>query len=253
MGAAATKEAMRPVGPRFMERSSAVQEYPTAAPRAPLDVANLGVAFKEGNPAQTRGAFGAQITLTILVSVALFMLFILAFFFLLTRKVEKKVVSTSVERVVDSLSSELKAVLPAAALGPLGTLIQGLQAPDTQMQDAMVAANNAKLQKLAGTVVGVTAAVVTVIALGVFLGMKAKRGAGPPGVDNYPNPVSVLLSATFGFAAVALCELVFLFGIAGRYQPLDTVVTRNDMVSALIEGIKGLPDVPYLPVSDPAV
>ena len=241
MGNASATAALRPVGPGFMERVSAASEYPTPPPRAPLGVANLGIAFKENNPSQTRGAFAAQITLTVLVSLALFMLFILAFFFLLTRKVEKRIVTTSVERVVDTLSGEVKALMPAAAVDIVGSLLQDLQPPDTAAEDAQVEANNSKLVKQAAGVVGGTAAAIALAALVVFLVMKAKRGAGGPGTDNYPNPVNVLLCATFGFAAVALCELVFLFGIAGRYQPLDTATTRNDMLVALIDGIRAMP------------
>lgn len=228
---------MAPMGPDPM---LAGDSKPWPSTKAPMGVAMQGVAFRV-NPAQTRGAFAAQVVLTVLVSVGLFMLFIMAFFFLLTRKVEKRIVSTSVERVVDTLSQELRALVTPAQAETLGAVLQGVQAPDTRQEDAAVEANNAKLVKKAGLTLGITAGVIIVVAVGVFMGMKAKRAAGGPGTDNYPNPVKVLLCATFGFAAVALCEVVFLFGVAGRYQPLDTAATRKQLLTSLIQGIEALP------------
>jgi hypothetical protein len=232
--------AMRPMGSGFMQPA-----HP-APPMAmlPLATADQGLAFK-ASPRQTQGAFGAQVALTVLVSVALFMVFILAFFFLLTRNVEGRIVSTSVARVVNTLSDELRVlVLPAQAV-QLGALIQRLQPPDTSAENEAVRVRNASLAKHAGIVVGVVAGVVIIIAVGVFMGMKSKQAvalaAARGGVVNYPNPVNVLLCATFGFAVVALCEVVFLYGVAGRYQPLDTAATRNDILDALISQLEAIP------------
>jgi hypothetical protein len=208
--------------------------------RLPLAQADKGIMLKVGQPMQAQGAFAAQVVLTVLVSCALFMLFILAFFFLLTRNVEQAVVSSSVQRVVSQLTAQVLALVPQEQAAYLNTLVQGLQAPDTTKQDNEVLAANKQLTQKAGMVVGVTAFVVFVIALVTFLGMKAKRSATPSGTDNYPDPVHVLLTATFGFAAVAVCELAFLYMVAARYQPLDTTKTRNAILHALVTGIQGL-------------
>lgn len=216
--------------------------------RVPLmpatSVRNLaqGAMFNATETNQTKGAFAAQVTLTVLVSCALFMLFILGFFFLLTKNVEKEVVTTSVQRVANTLSQQVRAVLPAAQVESLGGLLATVQAPDTAQEDAEVEASNEKLVKKAGLVIGLVAVVVIIVAAATFMGMKAKRFKLRDGtVDNYPNPVQVCLTATIGFAAVAVCELVFLYTVAARYQPLDANATRKDFLTALINGISKLP------------
>ena len=194
----------------------------------------------------TQGAFTAEVFLTVLVSGALFMVFIMAFFFLLTRNVEKKVVSTSVQRVVNTLCQDVKALVPASVAAAIGSSLQTLQAPDTEREDAQVEANNTKLVKKTVLVLGCTLVGVVAIALAVFFGMRAKHraGGGTAGASGYPNPVHVLLTATMGFVAVGFCELVFLYGVAARYQPLDASATKRDMLQALITAIEKLPQSP---------
>ena len=237
MGSAASST---PIPADYATAAMPSAKSPALMPMAANTILQQSLMFQPSNVRQSKGAFGAQVALTVLVTSALFMLFILAFFFLLTRNVEQKVVSTSVARVVTDLSKQVKALVPASQLPALADAVQAMQAPDASKADAEVAAKNAKLTKDAGIAVGCSAGVVLIIALVVFLVMKRKRGLNG-NADNYPDPKNVCFTAAIGFLGVAVCELVFLYGVAAQYQPLDTNATRATMLAGLITAIERLP------------
>lgn len=198
-----------------------------------------GVPLLDGTQTMAQGnlskhAFAAQVTLTVLITGTLFLLFLFGFFFLLTRNVERTVVSTGVTDVVGQMAQDAKLLLSPEQSLLVSQAVAGLQVPNLSAADAQVQASNAELTKKAAMVMGIVAGLVLAIALGVFIGMK-RRNAAVPG--SFPDPIRVCLSAALGLGAVVVCELVFLYGIAAQYKPLDGNATRLAILDALIAAV----------------
>lgn len=193
----------------------------------------------------TKPAFAAQIVFITLVTVVLFTLFIMFFFFVIAAKVERKVVTTSVQELILDMSKSLKVVLSPNQVCEIAKLVSSITAPKAQDADAQVKAHNDKLKKQAFAVLGIAAGAVLIVVLAAYFGMRgAVRHKFPhlarPGVG-YPDMKNVMLITTFGFAAVVLGEFVFLYTVAARYKPLDGYKVNKTIIDELIRIAKTPP------------
>ena len=205
-------------------------------PDGVVDLDTEGLAFEpEG---LTKSAFAAQIVFNVLLTVMLFSLFILAFFFVIAAKIERDVVRTSVTTLVQQLADEMKFALTPEQVASVSATVNKLVLPNLQAADEQVKTQNAALLKRSCIILGSAAAgvlVVVVLAYGGMVGATQKRSGGlaKAGKD-YPDMKKVLLVTTLGFAAVIVTEFVFLYMVPARYQPLDANKTKCVIIDTLL-------------------
>jgi hypothetical protein len=187
----------------------------------------------------TKGAFAAEIVFNVLLTVVLFSLFVLAFFFVFAAKVERNVVRTSVQDVVTEFSNEIKFVLDEEQAKSVSAALANVRIPDMAAADDEVKNNNSALTKKATKVLGLSALGIVIVVVIAYVSLRGSVAMKTPHLNvagrGYPNMTKVLLVTTFGFVAVILTEFAFLFIVANRYKPLDANKVKCTVIDTLLQ------------------
>ena len=186
----------------------------------------------------TRSAATVQLVFHVLLTVMLFSLFIVAFFFVFAANIERTVVQTSVTDLVTELVAEIKVGLGADEIASIAAAVKDTQLSDAEASDAAVQATNSALLKKAMIVLGSAAAGVlfvigVVYFVMVYLVQKNTPSIAVAGVG-YPDMKKVFLVAILGFLSVIATEFLFLYTVPARFKPLDTNQAKQTIIKSLL-------------------
>lgn len=186
----------------------------------------------------TRSAATVQLVFHVLLTVMLFSLFIVAFFFVFAANIERTVVQTSVTDLVTELVAEIKVGLGAEEIASMAAAVKDTQLSDAEGPDAAVQATNSALMKKAIVVLGSAAAGVlfvigVVYFVMVYLVKKNTPSVAMAGVG-YPDMKKVFLVAILGFLSVIATEFLFLYTVPARFRPLDTNQAKQTIIKSLL-------------------
>ena len=186
----------------------------------------------------TRSAATVQLVFHVLLTVMLFSLFIVAFFFVFAANTERTVVQTSVTDLVTELVAEIKIGLDTDEIASIAAAVKDTQLSDAEGSDAAVQATNSALMKNAIVVLGSAAAGVlfvigVVYFVMVYLVKKNTPSVAVAGVG-YPDMKKVFLLAILGFFSVIATEFLFLYTVPARFKPLDTNQAKQTIIKSLL-------------------
>ena len=186
----------------------------------------------------TRSAATVQLVFHVLLTVMLFSLFIVAFFFVFAANIERTVVQTSVTDLVTELVAEIKIGLGADEIASIAAAVKDTQLTDATGADAAVQATNSALLKKAMIVLGSAAAGVLFVIGVVYFAMVYLVKKNTPSVAvagvGYPDMKKVFLIAILGFLSVIATEFLFLYTVPAMFKPLDTNQSKQTIIKALL-------------------
>lgn len=187
---------------------------------------------------ESKGTLAGSIVMNTLITVVLYSLFVAGFYFVVAARVEKRVVTSNVNRVLDGLTRDVSAALDKDDLDALSTAIDSVRAPDMSDADREVRDKNRRLTKRTFIVLGSIAAgaLVAVMLVWGLMRLHAKRAKSNAVAGNdYPDGVRIIIMVLIAFAAVVVTEFVFLYAIGARYWALDENRVKETVVSTLVK------------------
>lgn len=165
--------------------------------------------------------FLSQNVASVVLQVTLIVVFISVFFFLYATKIEEKIVTTQIDRLISSFTQDLSIILDESEKTKLKNFLQKMQGPqDMSESDVETKENNDKLIKKTTIVISIlfAAGIITTIILCIYYNL-----------DSW----TIIKTSLFGLLACAITEFVFLTYIAAEYRSLDPNSIKKALVIAL--------------------
>ena len=167
----------------------------------------------------------------IILSIVLFVIFIVIFYFTYGLYMERKVLDKELTHIIDSLKSTTIFMDPNTK-NYLKFLLQNVKIQDNSDEDAAIESHNNKImEKL---YIAIPILFVFGIGMSYFLSTKwaAKLFGGHCGTFNYRN---VLLKNIIVIIMIALIEFIFITYYASEYISIDTQQVISLFLNKLIE------------------
>lgn len=165
----------------------------------------------------------------ILLHVVLLSSFVAIFFFVYGAKVEKQIVKTQTNNIVDSFTADIKNFVAPDVLRTIQPYVnQYLQVPDMTAEDQAAAAKNQALMKKTATILGIVSGICIVLILGAYLWAKKANG----GAQAF-SMLHLLKDNFWSLLFVGITEFFFITVIAQNYRSADPAVIKLQIIDTL--------------------
>lgn len=193
------------------------------------------------SPYTTKGTFAAKIILSILMSVLLYSLFVVMFFFYGTARSLHDTAVSMIQQTIKEVSQDLQLTLPTNVIEQITQTVNSVVIPPNFFADKDVQKSNIAVIRKATLGFCITSFLLIVVVLAVYFGMRAtahKPNKNPamayPG-RAYPDMVPILVSSSLSFAVLVVCQITFMYGVTSRFLPVDRNQIRLLIVNQLLE------------------
>lgn len=180
----------------------------------------------------------SEFFISLFISIMFFASFLTFYFFVITTRVEDKIVKDNINRVTKSFFSDINSVMDPISQQVFQTALQQVEAPDLSKQDKLVNdKNNETTQKAVQLVLLlVFSSGIVIVIIWTIMRARARiakpKGELVPGVD-YPDLVHLLVENAILLGFVAASELLFLFAIAAHHRSLDEGKLRIKIIQTI--------------------
>lgn len=176
------------------------------------------------------GVRASDLVITLLLSVSLFVGFVVLYFFIITAKVEAASVKTNTDRAIKALANDLNLILNDEDRPIIQDAFASLEAPDLFEEDEKIRKSNESLfresiQLALMVVIGSAIAIVVIYVLGRGLSNASGRAG-----EDYPHIWKLIAEGLIVIGFIILTELIFLFVILANYRSLDPNALRLKLV-----------------------
>ena len=187
---------------------------------------------------RTVGVRVSEFFISMFISIMFFASFLTFYFFVITTRVEEKIVKDNINRVTKSFFSDINSVMDPVSQQVFHAALNQVEAPDLSKQDAQVNSKNNHITQQAVQLVLLLVFSSAIIVVIIWAIMRARaRRAKPkgdlvPGID-YPDLGHLLVENAILLGFVAASELLFLFAIAAHHRSLDEGKLRIKIIQTI--------------------
>ena len=174
-----------------------------------------------------------ELSISVLISVSFFASFLTFYFFIITAKVEAKVVTDNIKRVTDEMFGNIKGLIDPMTREMLHASLQQIQSPDMSEQDKRVSDINRQITVEAVQIVLMLVLTCALILLIIWIVMRVIAGEHGKAHVDYPDIWRIIKDNAILLVFVVLAELLFLFGIAAYHRNLNANLVRHDIIEVL--------------------
>jgi len=165
-----------------------------------------------------------------LLSLTLFSLFVVFFYFVIAREIEKTAVEKNISRVFEELFGDIEPLLTPAERAAIQAELEHIQPPPKSQRDRDIEFKNDQLRDQSLIIMSMALVFAVCLSLIIYLGMRMRGGVKG---NDYPNYKSLLLEALLMLGFVALVETVFLGIVGANYRSIDANRIRSEIIRCI--------------------
>ena len=187
---------------------------------------------------RTMGVRVSEFFISMFISIMFFASFLTFYFFVITTRVEEKIVKDNINRVTQSFFSDINSVMDPISQQVFQSALDRVEAPDLSKQDKLVNEANHKItmQAVQLVLLLVFCSGIVIVVIWVIMRVRARslnpKGELVPGTD-FPDLGHLLVENGILLGFVAASELLFLFAIAAHHRNLDEGKLRIKIVQTI--------------------